>query len=89
MESVFGATEMACLFEPEVTPYVNALKKYRSHKNVLIFNFGLSTEINKFSFSGEYSFYLEGSHSELLSTPANKNPRPRGAGYSEQPWLKI
>ncbi|WP_460044948.1 FkbM family methyltransferase [Pseudomonas sp. S2_H01] len=50
LEQHFGPVEQAYLFEPELAPYYEALKRFSDRENVLVFNMGLDQQPSRFKY---------------------------------------
>ena len=55
LEQHFGPVEQAYLFEPELPPYYEALKRFSDRENVLIFNMGLDAVASRANYRPELS----------------------------------
>ena len=53
LESHFGPVKQAYLFEPELPPYYEALKRFSDRKEVLVFNMGLDAEPSRCNYRPE------------------------------------
>jgi FkbM family methyltransferase len=50
LERHFGPVTQAYLFEPELPPYYEALKRFADRENVLVFNMGLDAQPSRFAY---------------------------------------
>ena len=55
LETRFGTVSHAYMFEPELPPYYEGLKKFSSRNNVFFYNFGLAREYAKFAYQPDLS----------------------------------
>ncbi|MEG0636532.1 MAG: FkbM family methyltransferase, partial [Pseudomonas sp.] len=55
LEQHFGPVKQAYLFEPELPPYYEALKRFSERENVLIFNMGLDAVASRANYRPELS----------------------------------
>lgn len=53
LERHFGPVKQAYLFEPELPPYYEALKRFADRKEVLVFNMGLDSEPSRCNYRPE------------------------------------
>lgn len=51
LEKHFGPVKQAYLFEPELAPYYEALKRFSERDNVLLFNMGLDASPSRFEYN--------------------------------------
>ncbi|WP_050507263.1 hypothetical protein [Pseudomonas syringae] len=51
LEKHFGPVKQAYLFEPELPPYYEALKRFSDRENVLLFNMGLDARPSRFEYN--------------------------------------
>lgn len=58
IENNLGKINTAYLFEPELSPYIDSIKRFDHRKKFFSFNFGLSDKIFKINYHGEYSYDL-------------------------------
>jgi FkbM family methyltransferase len=70
IEMGLSASRRAYLFEPEIRPYQEAVRKYRDRLHVFAFNFGLSSRLQKIPYHSEYTYDVEHGNPDESFTPA-------------------
>ena len=89
LEAIIGNVGAAYLFEPEIDPYIRAIEKYSTRDNIFLFNFGLSSKLQKFSYHGEYSHDIFDLKKSTSKTSAVQVIELDSIGFIEPTFIKI
>jgi FkbM family methyltransferase len=89
IEKRFGFSNKSYLFEPELTPYIQSLIKYKHRENVYIFNLGLSDKLFKLNYQGEFTYDLKTTESTNLQTQTIQFIKLDSLGIDDVSFIKI